>query len=183
MPMKYLVITGTSGSGKTSLGKNLTKAYPDKYVRITQNTTRDMRPNEVQHVDYHFLTDQEFNDRIDGMIAVVREQYFPHRYGTLISELDHNKVNIVAASIEGVLDLLNKVKPEDEVDIFFINNVQKPEADRNRDFELEQRYTSLVLHKITDKLIKFNLIEINHEDFKEIRNDQSKIIDYINSKK
>ncbi len=56
-------------------------------------TNRKPRPGEVDGVNYHFLSDQQFNDLIAEGAFVEYEQVYPGRYyGTLKSELQ-NRVN------------------------------------------------------------------------------------------
>jgi guanylate kinase len=51
-------------------------------------TTRRPRPGETHGVDYWFLTDEEFQKRIDAGDFVEWAEYSGRRYGTLRSELD-----------------------------------------------------------------------------------------------
>ena len=63
---KLLLIMGKSGSGKTTLAETLEKIKPNKYKRVVQYTTRDMRENETDGVEYNFITKKhlslQFND-------------------------------------------------------------------------------------------------------------------------
>ena len=55
-----LVLVGPSASGKSAIVKCLTKKYGlDKFVTCT---TRKIRVGEVNNVDYHFLTLEEFSN-------------------------------------------------------------------------------------------------------------------------
>jgi guanylate kinase len=51
-------------------------------------TTRPPRPGEKDGVDYHFLTDDEFDKRLELGDFVEHARYSGRRYGTLRSELD-----------------------------------------------------------------------------------------------
>jgi guanylate kinase len=51
-------------------------------------TTRPPRPGERDGVDYHFLTDAEFDKRVIAGDFVEHASYAGRRYGTLRSELD-----------------------------------------------------------------------------------------------
>ena len=57
---KPLIIKGKSNSGKSTLAKALEEKG---YKRIITYTTRPMRPGEIQDVDYHFLSQEEFDKR------------------------------------------------------------------------------------------------------------------------
>ena len=54
-----MVITGPSGVGKGTLIRTLLARMPELELSVSA-TTRRPRPGEVDGVDYHFLTDEEF---------------------------------------------------------------------------------------------------------------------------
>ena len=56
--MRALVICGGTCSGKTTLAKKLEQDY--KFKRIITYTTRKMRPGEVDGVDYHYISQDDF---------------------------------------------------------------------------------------------------------------------------
>ena len=51
-----IVLVGKTASGKTTVANELCKHHG--YKRIVTYTTRPMRKNEVQDVDYHFISDE-----------------------------------------------------------------------------------------------------------------------------
>lgn len=59
-----IAITGKSSSGKDSIARVLASQHGYKYVVST--TTRKPRSNEANHVDYHFISDEEFQKLIDN---------------------------------------------------------------------------------------------------------------------
>ncbi len=73
-----IVISGPSGVGKDSVVKALMKRNPDFYFVVT-TTSREPRENEIEGVDYHFVSKAEFERLIasNGMIefALVYDQY------------------------------------------------------------------------------------------------------------
>jgi guanylate kinase len=58
-------------------------------------TTRPPRPGEVDGRDYHFLTPEEFNNRVERGDFVEHAVYAGNRYGTLRSELERPASGIV----------------------------------------------------------------------------------------
>lgn len=82
-----IVISGPSGSGKTSVVKALCQAEPALTYSISA-TTRPPRPDEVDGVNYHFLSTSEFDEfvRQDGFLESAK--YGEHYYGTLKSEVE-----------------------------------------------------------------------------------------------
>ncbi|MDA8527524.1 AAA family ATPase [Opitutaceae bacterium] len=82
-----LVLAGPAGSGKTTLCERMVAEVPS-FSRVVTSTTREPRPGEVNGRDYHFFTDEEFDQRLaaDAFLewALVHRK---HRYGTLASSL------------------------------------------------------------------------------------------------
>ncbi|HZO79992.1 MAG TPA: guanylate kinase [Solirubrobacteraceae bacterium] len=84
---KVFVITGPSGVGKGTLIRGLLERIPELKLSVSA-TTRPPRAGERQGIDYHFLSDAEF-DRLLGAGAFVEHAtYSGNRYGTLRSELE-----------------------------------------------------------------------------------------------
>jgi guanylate kinase len=84
---RVFVITGPSGVGKGTLIRTLRERMPELELSVSA-TTRVPRPGETDGVDYHFLSDAEFQRRVDAGDFVEHATYSGRRYGTLRSELD-----------------------------------------------------------------------------------------------
>ena len=105
MSEKYTIIAlmGKAGSGKDTIMRALLKQPAFKgAVPIVSCTTRPMRENEKDGIDYHFLTQSEFTDKIlsgDMLEATVFNDWC---YGTSLENLSKDKVNIGVFNPEGV---------------------------------------------------------------------------------
>jgi guanylate kinase len=84
---KVFVITGPSGVGKGTLIKRLLDRVPDLALSVSA-TTRQPREGEVDGTDYHFLTEEQFQERIAAKDFLEYATYSGNHYGTLNSELD-----------------------------------------------------------------------------------------------
>jgi guanylate kinase len=84
---KVFVITGPSGVGKGTLIRTLRERRPELELAVSA-TTRAPRPGEEDGVDYHFLSDEEFDRRVEAGEFVEHARYSGRRYGTLRSELE-----------------------------------------------------------------------------------------------
>lgn len=84
---RVFVITGPSGVGKGTLIRGLLARIPELELSVSA-TTRRPRPGEVGGVDYHFLTDEEFDRKVRAGAFVEHAAYSGRRYGTLRSELE-----------------------------------------------------------------------------------------------
>ena len=84
---KVFVITGPSGVGKGTLIKRLLERVPSLALSVSA-TTRAPREGEEDGRDYHFLTEEEFQERIAAKDFLEFATYSGNHYGTLNSELD-----------------------------------------------------------------------------------------------
>ncbi len=84
---KVLVVTGPSGVGKGTLIRRLRERMPELSLS-TSATTRPPRPGEVDGRDYHFLTGEEFQRRVERGDFLEHATYAGNRYGTLRSEIE-----------------------------------------------------------------------------------------------
>jgi guanylate kinase len=85
---KAIIFSAPSGSGKTSLVKELMKQVPNLGFSISA-CTRDKRGrHEVHGRDYYFLSIDEFKKKIDADAFVEWEEvYAGNFYGTLTEEV------------------------------------------------------------------------------------------------
>ena len=60
---RLLIFSGPSGAGKTTVLREVFERSPHKLQMSVSVTTRPPRPGEVDGVDYHFLSDTEFQKR------------------------------------------------------------------------------------------------------------------------
>lgn len=97
---RVFVITGPSGVGKGTLIRGLMERLPQLELSVSA-TTRRPRPGETEGVDYHFLTPEEFDRRVEEGDFVEHADYAGRRYGTLRSELDRR----VGAGVPVVLEI------------------------------------------------------------------------------
>jgi guanylate kinase len=86
---EVLVITGPSGVGKGTLIRLLLDRFPRMALSVSA-TTRAPRLGEQEGLDYHFLSPEEFQRRIDAGEFLEWAEYAGNRYGTLRSELERD---------------------------------------------------------------------------------------------
>ena len=75
-----VVVSGPAGSGKGTVDAHLLKR--DDFVYSVSATTRAPRPGEIDGVHYHFLTVEEFKERLDRGEMIEYTQYCGNFYGT-----------------------------------------------------------------------------------------------------
>jgi guanylate kinase len=96
---RVFVITGPSGVGKGSLIAALRDLQPELQLSISA-TTRAARDDEEDAVAYYFLSDAEFDRRLDAGEFIEHASYAGHRYGTLRGELDRRTNRGAAVVLE-----------------------------------------------------------------------------------
>lgn len=89
-----IVIVGKSASGKTTMANYLSENF--RYNKAVTATTRDKRKDEVDGIDYYFLTEKEFNDKISNDEFVEWAEYRGWKYGTPKNEIyGENKIFVL----------------------------------------------------------------------------------------
>ena len=82
-----IVISAPSGSGKTTLCSELQRCNP--HIKFSVScTTRPKREYEIDGVNYHFLSDQEFTEKVQNNEFVEYENVHGYFYGTLRKTLE-----------------------------------------------------------------------------------------------
>ncbi|HEX8649158.1 MAG TPA: guanylate kinase [Thermoleophilaceae bacterium] len=94
-----LVVTGPSGVGKGTLIKALCREIPDLRLSVSA-TTRTPRANEEEGLDYHFLSPEEFERRVEAGEFLEHATYAGNRYGTLRSETEDDPV-VLEIEVQG----------------------------------------------------------------------------------
>lgn len=80
-----LVVSGPSGSGKTTLCRRLADSGEARYS--ISCTTRPPRPGEEHGKDYHFLTQEDFHQRLQAGYFLEHAMVHGNFYGSLKSEV------------------------------------------------------------------------------------------------
>jgi guanylate kinase len=78
---RLFVLSGPSGVGKSTVLARLRRVAPDLWYSVSV-TTRPARPGEVDGVNYHFVTEQEFDRMVRSGELLEHATFAGHRYGT-----------------------------------------------------------------------------------------------------
>lgn len=79
---QLIVISGPSGVGKRTIIKEYLKDHPNA-IRCTSVTTRAQRPDEVDGVDYYFVSHEEFDQLVRSNQMLEFGYYRRNGYGTI----------------------------------------------------------------------------------------------------
>jgi guanylate kinase len=132
---KILIITAPSGAGKTSITHHLMRQFPQLAFSVSA-ATRQARGSEKHGVDYYFLSEEDFKQKIkDKEFAEWEMVYEGKYYGTLKSELERiwsmDKVPVLDIDVKGAIHVQQQY-PVNTLSIF----IEPPSVD-----ELQKRLT------------------------------------------
>jgi len=164
------IIEGPSGTGKGTIAKRLLDE--DKNIKFSVSvTTRAPRHNEVEGVDYYFISNEKYDELLkqDAFYEYVDSQY-GSRYGTLRSEVD-SFINVGQDVLfdmdwEGARQMRAKA-PDDVVTIYLlppsIKELYERLVNRGTDSkEVIEKRMKLVLEKLSH-CDEFDYIVVNAE--------------------
>ena len=107
-PGRMLLISGPSGAGKSTICDRLRE--DEGVVFSVSATTRTPRPGEVDGVDYHFVSKEEFRRRIRAGDFIEHAEVYGNMYGTLRQPMEEaitaGKVFLVEIDAQGALQLM-----------------------------------------------------------------------------
>tara|TARA_B100000963_G_scaffold297755_1_gene269287 strand:+ start:1572 stop:2171 length:600 start_codon:yes stop_codon:yes gene_type:complete len=82
-----VILSSPSGVGKTTLTKKIQQKYPSFKICVSY-TTRSPRSNEVEGIDYHFVSKEKFKQLISENKFYEYAKIFNNYYGTLKDTVD-----------------------------------------------------------------------------------------------
>ncbi len=110
---RLIVFSAPSGCGKGTMLAEILKN--DKFRCSVSVTTRSPREGEIDGVNYHFLTREDFESRINAEQFLEHAEYCGNYYGTLMSEVDSyldKGINVILEiEVQGAMKIREK-RPE-----------------------------------------------------------------------
>lgn len=118
-----VLLMAPSGSGKSILLAHLKAALPQLHFAVSC-TTRPRRPGEREGETYYFVTDGEFDERMQQGDFLEWAEYSGHRYGTLRAEilepLERGEVVVREVELQGIRSILAQL-PREDVTVVYID--------------------------------------------------------------
>lgn len=112
---QLIVISGPSGVGKSTLIRRLTAQMEQQPFFSVSATTRKKRPGEVDHVSYHFITAEQFEQMVQAHAFLEYANYATHSYGTpaepILEQLATGRDVLLDIEVQGALQV-KKAYPE-----------------------------------------------------------------------
>ena len=144
-----VILSSPSGVGKTTLTKKLQQKYQNFKISIS-HTTRPPRSNEIDGVDYNFVSKEQFEELIKKKEFYEYAKIFENYYGTLKISVDQNiKKNDILFDIDwqGTKQLTG-FKNLNIIKIYLITSSKSElkkrllKRDQNTKEEVEKRFNS-----------------------------------------
>ena len=128
---KVVIVSGPSGVGKSTICKEVVKRLDNIYLSVSV-TTRPKSEAEVDGQDYWFISEQEFQERIDKGLLLEHAEVFGHLYGTPRDKVEatvkEGKNVILEIDVQGAKQAL--VYYPDAVMIFILPPTEKDLVER-----------------------------------------------------
>lgn len=156
-----IVISGPSGVGKDATLGTIKKSGARFHYVITA-TTRPKRPAEKDGADYYFLTEQEFQRRIDDNEFLEHAEVYGHRYGILKKEvrkaLEKGEDAIIKVDVQGAATLKRKVP--DAIYIYLLPASIDDLAERLKGRNADSKKAVIVrLNKAAEEMKKVSMFD------------------------
>ena len=182
-----VILSSPSGAGKTSLVKEISSK--NNFSISVSHTTRNPRSNEIDGVDYYFVTHEKFNGLIDKKKFLEYAKVFNNYYGSskdvVFKKLDNGENIIFDIDWQGTEQIKQKklkykiitifILPPSRKELFnrLLNrdlNDEKNAKERMKQFDKDvihwKNYDLVVINdnfeKCYDKIIKFISLEENN---------------------
>ncbi len=114
MPGHLVILSGPSGVGKDTVLDAWSKRDP-RVKRVVAYTTRPKRPNEVDGVDYQFVSVEQFHDLIGGGAFLEYKEVFGNLYGTPLLDMEQMLADgltaVLKIDVQGALTAM-KLRPD-----------------------------------------------------------------------
>ena len=111
---EIIAVSAPSGGGKTTIVKQILKKFPEIVFSVSA-TTRPKRESEKNGIEYYFITEAEFKQKINNDEFVEWEKFYDYYYGTFKSVVEENvkygKSVLLEVDVKGAISL-KRIYPE-----------------------------------------------------------------------
>ena len=172
-----VILSSPSGAGKTTISKKIQQKYQNFKISVS-HTTRKPRSNEVEGIDYYFINENDFKNKIQSNEFYEYAKIFGNYYGTSkesVLNLLKNKNDVLFDIDWQGTQQLSKFKELNLLKIFILppskEELKKRLIQRNQDKQnvVEERLKAYDTDSAHKKDYDFVVINDNLEKcFKEV---------------
>ena len=127
-----VILSGVSGAGKDTIKKELIKRMDD-IISLPSFTSRKPRPGEEEGVQYHFITKEEFKEKIKNGEFYEYDLHHGNYYGTsrelMGNKIKEGKIIVKDIEVNGTENLLKILGNDTRIVTIFLK-VEKEELKR-----------------------------------------------------
>lgn len=180
---KIIIIAGFSASGKDTLARELCN---HGYKITVSTTTRPMRESEEDGVDYNFIKEENFLDKIqkgefleyrvyDTIYKGKAEKWY---YGTDLYSIKEEKT-VMVLDLEGA-ERVSEIFGKDRVDIFFLKcdlDIRKQRIKNRGDYDEKE-----FIRRSNDDYYKFKFYKTDYKiiNSTNVEENAREVIEYVN---
>lgn len=183
------IIVGPSGSGKTTLAKYIIEEFKEKISMIPTYTTRPIRKNEIDKIDYNFISIDEFKilDKNNFFTeTVIIDNNFYGTSNEFLNRLKNGENLLLILNFDGLISWKNKYPNIKSIWIDCEFNLLKERLEKRENGNIE--FINKRLKNVEEEKIKiFNYTKKNNSIFNfEIENinlneSKNKIFNFISN--
>ena len=159
-----VILSGVSGAGKDTIKKELIKRMPN-IVTLPSFTSRDMRLGEVEGDHYHFISKEEFEEKIRKGDFYEYDLHHGNYYGTsrelMSNKIKEGKIIVKDIEVNGTENLIKKLGNDTKLVTIFLK-VDKEELKNrliNRGDNLSEADMQLRLNRLEYEESKIGLYD------------------------
>nr|WP_318025552.1 guanylate kinase [Mesomycoplasma dispar] len=175
---KLIILSGPSGVGKGTIESLLLK-NKDLLIKLAISaTTREKRKNEIDGVNYFFLTHQIFEEKIENNEFLEWSRHFSNYYGTLKSQIEfiqsQNFIPLLEIDTNGAKNIIENYQEKGELDKLLTIFILPPSLETLKkriekrltetDAQINQRLEKAKSEIEIKNLFKFQVINDNLEE-------------------
>lgn len=144
-----LIISGPSGVGKTTITRGVERSVSDSVFSVSA-TTRAKTDADVEGVDYHFVSDEEFERMKQAGEFLETAGVYGKKYGTprawVVEQLKRGRLVILEIDVQGAVQV--KAKMPDAFAIFVLPPTEEAllsrlrERKRESEEQIQNRYAA-----------------------------------------
>jgi len=175
---KLIVISAPSGAGKTTIAHEILRRNASLTFSVSA-TTREKRDNEIEGVDYFFITREDFERRKQRGEFIECEEIYGDYYGSLKSEVERainaGKSIVFDVDVKGAMSI-KKQYPKDAVLIF----IKPPSIEVLKDRLMKRGTESESELEKRLQRVEMEMDQAQHFDYVVVNDNLQKAINEVN---